>query len=215
MKPSCRVTAALSIGVAALLGACESTPESKSAVHRVEDDAVMQAFLDYATPGQAHEALATRAGTWDVEMSFWPSPDAPPGVLTGVSEVTLMWDGRYVIEDMRGEVDGRAFRGHGVTAYDNFKERFVAVWMDSMSTGIVRQEGQADESGRVINYLCESPDPATRSYKIVRSVETIVDDETRTLVMYDVGDDGLEFRKMEIVYRRRAPTLVDIDLAEE
>ena len=62
-------------------------------------------------------------------------------------------NGRYVAMDVTGKMqmpgeDGKMkdvqFKGMGVEGYDNAKQKFVASWIDNMSTGIQFSDGTYD-----------------------------------------------------------------------
>ena len=163
---------------------------------------LMQAFAAYGTPGEAHRGLAERAGAWHVTVRMRFAPGAPMQESHGRSEVEVIMGGRYLLERFTMETPDGPFEGLGLSGYDNLKKKFVAVWIDSMSTGVMTAEGTGDASGRHIEYQGDSPDPAAGRYKPVRTVETWVDEKTRRMQSYDTGPDGKEFLQMELIYTR-------------
>jgi hypothetical protein len=205
-RPLARASARLlAVLVAATVGGCASTDEASTpatASEPLDMEAYEAAAAEYGTPGPRHEALASRAGTWELDISFWFSPDDAPERAEGVSVVESSWDGRYLIEHMESTIMGQPFWGMGVTGYDNFKKKYVATWIDSMSTGIMRQEGALAPDGS-IRYEGESPDYARRGYKTVRSVEIVDTPDQRRYQMFDRTPEGVEFKTMEIRYRRQ------------
>jgi hypothetical protein len=110
--------------------------------------------------------------------------------------------GRYALERFSGTTPWGEFEGLGITAYDNFKQSYTAIWIDSMSTGIMGAESVtiSDDS---IEYTGDMPNPMTESYDRIRSVETWLDDDTRKMESFVVGPDGAETKNMEILYERR------------
>ncbi len=164
--------------------------------------ALMEAYAKYGTTGEHHAALAERAGSWSATVTLWPAPGAPPDVSQGTSERTLIMDGRYLLEEFSGETPWGPFQGMGLTAYDNIKQRFVAIWIDSMSTGIMTAESTAISEDRV-EYTGDSPDAMSGSYITTRSVETRIDADTYRVEAFTPLPGGGEFRNMQIVYTRR------------
>ena len=65
----------------------------------------------------------------------------------------------------------KPFSGVGTTGYDNTKKKFVGTWIDSMSTGIMRSEGTADPTGKVITAQAVGSDPLTGKESRTRIVE--------------------------------------------
>lgn len=165
-------------------------------------EAIMEAYMAYATPGEHHQHLAEQAGTWSTTVSSWGTPGSPPEVSQGTSERTLIMDGRYLLEKFTGETPWGPFQGMGLTGFDNIKQRYVATWIDSMSTGIMISESTEITDGR-ISYSGSSPEPMTGTYITIRSVETRVNDDTYRFEMFMPLPDGSEFKSMEIVYVRK------------
>ena len=173
--------------------------DSEGGDARMEE--MMKAWQAYMTPGEAHEELARRAGTWKTTVRMWSDPDGEPEVTRGSSEVELIMGGRYILERFSGTTPWGEFEGLGITAFDNIKQKYTAIWIDNMSTGIMGGES-TEVSDTTMEYVSDMPNPLTGSYETVRSTETWIDDDTRRMESFMVGDDGAEFKNMEIVYER-------------
>ena len=178
------------------------TPETGKAPDP-QMQAMMESWMKYASTGPEHKVLADRAGKWDAAVRFWMAPDAPADESKSTSECTLIMGGRYLVEKLEGIANGMPFSGMGITGYDNIKKRYVGIWIDNMSTGIMASESVGDSTGRVISYVCEMPDPVAGKYKKCRAVETTIDANTRKMESYDFAPDGKEFKAMEIIYTRK------------
>ena len=50
------------------------------------EEAQMKAWQEYMTPGDMHKMMGTWNGTWNVEMSSWSDPKAPPVKSTATAE---------------------------------------------------------------------------------------------------------------------------------
>jgi len=188
--------------VAAALTSPASAQEAGGADEAMAE--MMAAWQAYAAVGPAHESLHRREGSWQVEVKFWYAPDAPPEVSKASSTIEPILGGRYMLERFRSVMpDGSAFEGLGLMGYDNLEERFVAMWVDTMSSGILTAESTsfADDYSR-IEYRGESPDPVAGSYKVQRSVERWRDANTRVFEAWETGPDGTEHKAMEITYTR-------------
>jgi hypothetical protein len=169
-----------------------------------EMQAMMEAWEKMATPGEPHKMLAKREGEWAVTARFWFSPDAPPQESKGSSVITGIMGSRYLLEKFASQMpDGSPFHGMGIGGFDNLKKKYVAAWIDDMSTGIMLSEGTPDAGGTVITYVGEGPDPMTGGFKLFRAVETTIDDDTRRFETFEKGPDGKEFRSMELLYTRK------------
>jgi hypothetical protein len=186
----------ITLGIAMAVSATEPSNAENSAA------AVAAAYSAYASPGNHHEALAERVGNWDVKVTTWLAPGAAPEVSTGKSEITMIMGGRYLLENFSGEFDGRSFAGMGLTGYDNLKQRYVATWIDTMSTGIMAAESTSIGEDSV-EYRGEGPDPLTGSYISVRSSEHRINADTYRFETYVTDPDGEEFKNMELFYTRK------------
>jgi len=149
------------------------------------------------TPGPEHEFLKSEAGTWDatVEMNTPGGPVSSKGVETN----TLGCGGLCLISDFKGEMmPGTTFEGHGVTAYDPAKKKYVGSWTDSMSKGLMTGESTWDPATKTSTGWMEGPD-MTGTVMKVKSVVEHKDADTRVFSMY--GPDGAV--GMTITYKRR------------
>ena len=121
-----------------------------------------------------------------------------------LSKATMIMDGRYLFDKVKGTFGGMPFEGMGTTGYDNGRKKFVATWIDSMGTGIMIGEGDYDADKKSWSYTAKSTEPMSGQSILTRSVERIVDDNTWVMEMYGPGPDGKEFQMMEITYHRNA-----------
>ena len=165
---------------------------------------MMELMAKYAQPGPFHQRFEKLAGSWTVTVKMWMAPGAPPMESAGQAEFEPILGGRYLVQRFKGEMMDTTFEGMGLTAYDNFAERFIDVWIDEMSTTVMVSYGQPDSTGDVITYHSKMDDPMTGRQDVpMRSVATFVDDNTHMIEMYTTDPTGQEFQTMEIVYKRQ------------
>ena len=167
-----------------------------------EEQAMMQKWMEFATPGEHHKALAAKVGNWDVLVKMWMDPAAPASESKGNATFEMALDGRYLMDHTTGTTDMGPFEGMGCTGYDNLKKKYVAVWIDNMGTGIMYGEGTYDAAKKTFTYATESPDIETGKYVKTRSTERWVDNDHWVMESYIAGKDGKEFKQMEITYAR-------------
>ncbi len=84
------------------------------------------------------------------------------------------------------------FEGHGVTAYDNAKKKFISTWIDNMGTGVMYVEGPYDETTKTISMTGKMMDPSTGKETDVRQVLRSPDDKTQVMELY-CNLNGKEF----------------------
>ncbi len=167
---------------------------------KAEDDAdradFMQKWKRFALPGEYHDRFEHYAGQWDTTFTMWiEGPDKPPVISKTVVSNKLIFGGRFLETRMRGttqmEFNGEKIEvpieGIGYRGYDNFKKKYVQFWIDNGGTGVYYSEGTVDESGKVVTYFATVDEwQSGERDKPCKMVETIVDEDTVTLVMYDL-----------------------------
>ena len=129
-----------------------TTPEVKNEqMAQPLDSATMMKNMEaYAAPGDVHKMLAKSNGTWNIEITGWMAPGAPPFTSKGTNVNKMIMGGRYQQSDVTSNMMGAPFTGQGITGYDNAKKVFVSSWIDNMGTGIMRLEGPWDEANKSI-----------------------------------------------------------------
>lgn len=168
-----------------------------------QGDAMMEAAMKFAEPGKFHAHLKPLAGRWTQSVKMWMAPDAPPQVSKGTSEYKWILGGRFLLQKVKGDVEGQPFEGLGMIGYDNFKKKYTSMWADNMTTGIMTALGTCDDSGKVLTLSGKHDDVFTgtpdQKFKIITR---IINKDKHVDEMYMTGPDGKEFKTMEIIYTR-------------
>lgn len=168
-------------------------------------EADMQACVAAGTPGKQHEHLAKGAGTWECKTTMWMAPGAEPVTSGGTSTVTPFLDGRFTKVEMKGEMPGMGpYHGFGTYGFDNVQQKFVATWLDNHGTGIMHGTGDLSADGKVLTWTFHHTCPITKKPVVMREVETITGENTRTLEMYGTPPKGdKEYKMMSIAMTRK------------
>lgn len=192
------------LGAAVFLSAGMFAQETKGPPKMsAEDQAMMEAYKSYGTPGEPHARLVKKVGNWNIAVKMWHSPDMEvPEESTATSRIKAIMGGRYILEKVKGEAMGMPFEGLGISGYDNLTKKFIGVWVDTMSTGIIHSEGTPAQYGDIINFEGTHPDPLRGKYVKSRSVERTISDDKFIFTSYKTSDDGREFKGMELTYTR-------------
>jgi hypothetical protein len=161
----------------------------------------MQAYEAAALPGPAHELIARTAGSWKVVMSSWMDPASPPTVTEGVEEGEMIFGGRYLKSSFKGETFGGTFEGLGLLGYDNLKQKYVGIWLDSMSTAMMHYEGDYDPVTRELVCYGEFLDAASGETHTAKLVTRFLD-EHHVFEMWGPGPTGELVKWMEMAYTR-------------
>jgi Protein of unknown function (DUF1579) len=155
-----------------------------------------------SAPGQEQDLLKRDVGVWDLTIESTMEPGGKPNV-TKATETNTLLGGRWLISDLKGELMGIPYHGHGVMGYDPAKKKYAGTWVDSMSTEISQLEGTYDPKTKTMTSWMESPGPDGKPMKM-RSTSEWKDDDTRIFTMHSPAGKGDEFVMMKVIYKRHA-----------
>jgi hypothetical protein len=174
-----------------------------SAVFLAGPVAAQQAAPPVPKPGPEHMVFKQDEGTWDAVVEMFMGPGAPPVTSKGVETNVVGCGGLCLVSDFKGEMaPGQPFHGHGMSAWDGTKKKYVGSWTDSMSNGLALSEGTYDAAARTMTGYMEGPD-ATGKMARMKSVVEYKDASSRVFTMYMPGPDGKELPGMRITYKKR------------
>jgi hypothetical protein len=158
------------------------------------------------TAAPQHKILAQSEGEWDADITLtMPGPDGKvtTSKAKGV-ETNRLLGGKWLISDFKGEFSNAPFEGHGQNGYDAKKGKYVATWVDTMSTHIDLMEGTYDEKTKTLTLNADSEEPTSGKPMKLRLETQFKDDGTRTFIEYAQMEGQKEFAKfMEITYTKR------------
>lgn len=167
------------------------------------DPAAMQAAMMKAgTPGPEHQQLAKLAGEWEVAGKCWMDPSQPPVESKGSSTFSVIFGGRYVMQEFQGDMMGQKFEGKGAIGYDNTTKKYQTGWIDSMTTAMIQLEGASTDGGKTVEYkgdmICPIQGPSG-----IRQVISHAGDDAFTFTMYLSPQGRGEMKMMELSYTRK------------
>lgn len=166
-----------------------------------EEQAIMEAYQQAATPGPQHAHLAGTQGKYTLKVKSWQSPDTPPSEDTGEATRRMTLDGRVLVEEVQSSMMGQPFTGLGLHGYDNVSGKYWATWNDSMGTGLMVAEGDCDDQGNCA-FTGSWNDPLTKGKITARMTSRWTGPDTEVFEMYGPGPDGKEMKMMELTYQR-------------
>jgi len=185
---------------AATASATSHDKEKAAAKGTAAQDQAMAEMMKYAMPGPQHELLKPMAGKWIVKNKMWSSPGEPQ-ITEGTCETAWILGGRYLQSTYRSQWMGEPFEGMGLVGYDVKAQKFVNLWLDTMSTTYMASTGTMDASGKVLTYVGSYADPVSGKDVPFRMVTKIVDPNQHIFAMYSTKE-GKESQDMEITYTR-------------
>ena len=196
----CLLAAAMCAAAPALAAQPAAKPKAPPAMN---EQAAMETYMKAAAPGPVHEEMGKMSGKWKLDVTFWFSPGAPPQKSSADAEFKMVMGGRYLQQDVHGEMGGQPFEGLGIEGYDNVtKERF-GTWFDNMSTGEMTTRGQCAAGAKTCTLKGMVSDAMAGKKVPIREVVTKIDDGHMKFETYGLDASGKEFKTMEIMYTRQ------------
>ncbi len=155
----------------------------------------------YPKPTAHHLALKDQAGIWTAVAKMYLEPGKPPMVSKGIETNTLVAGGLWLKSELRAEMLGQAFEGHGLFGYDVRQQAHVGAWVDSSGTWMAVTRGTCSKDCREQTIFFEGYDEAGNA-ATQKEIYTQPDQDHRNLVLYSKGKDGAFTRIMELEYTR-------------
>ncbi|HPR63973.1 MAG TPA: DUF1579 domain-containing protein [Thermoanaerobaculia bacterium] len=168
-----------------------------------EEQAMMEKWQTYMTPGPEHLKMARFVGSWNVRAKLWMQPGTEPQLSEATAEVTSILGDRFLQMTYTGSFMGMPFEGRNLLGYDNYTKKYTSIWFDSMGTGFYLTSGTCDDAGKVCTETGIWDDAVTEQKVAVRTVTTWKDKNTIVMETYSTYPDTPEFKSMELFYTRR------------
>jgi hypothetical protein len=151
---------------------------------------------EYPQPGPEHEMLKATAGEWTCLCKMSDGTESK-----GFSTSKMECGGLWLTSNFEGEFGGMKFQGKGLDSYDPAKKKFVAVWVDSMTTTPMILEGTYDEKSKTLTMTGEGkmPDGTLAKHRLVTK---FTDKDHHRFEMFMTLPDGKETSMMTIDYTR-------------
>jgi hypothetical protein len=189
---------ALSVAVVAGRGHSQEQDKDKAM------EEMMAAWAKANAPGEFHGHLGSMVGHWNYTSKYRPTPDGPWSESAGTSEIRWAMDKRFVIETVKGDMNGTPWEGMAVTGYDNTRKKYTSTWIDSMSTAIMISYGTVDDSRKVFTFTGTYDDPITGQMdKPTKTILRLINENKHVTEMYDKDEKGEWYMNLEVVYTRR------------
>ncbi len=198
----------IAAGFGVLLGLATLTKAGVATAGLMQPEAEAQPdlgamFEAISKPIEEHKHLEAFVGTWDAVMSFEMEPGGPEMQSTGVMVNTMIFGGRFLDQNFKGDLMGTPFEGRSVWGYSKEYKQYQATWIDSLGTTLFLSTGQVSQGGKVFTMTGEQMDPMSGEKQKYKDVITVVDANTNTFVRTFVNADGTEAMAFKIRYTRR------------
>ncbi|MGE5457610.1 MAG: DUF1579 domain-containing protein [Methanococcaceae archaeon] len=163
--------------------------------------AQQKAWMEYMTPGPAHNWMAESAGEWKTAIKLWMDPAAPPTVSEGSCKQEMILGGRYLKSTHTSTMMGMAYEGLMLQGFDNKTKEFTSIWMDNFGTGTMVSKGKYDQNNKTLTLNGTAVDPLSDKDAAYKQTLKIIDKNKMVMEMFMVND-GKETKTMEVEYTR-------------
>lgn len=154
-------------------------------------------------PGDPQSHLAATVGEWDMIIRVWTDPNGEPAETRGSATAQWILGDHFVETRLEGQVLDTAFEGLRIEGYDVAAEKFVSTWRDSRGTYTLVFGGKCDATCAIRTMTADLIDPVSKTALKIKSVTTIVSDDSYRYESYIVTPNGTEFKNMEFDATRK------------
>ncbi len=147
----------------------------------------------------AHRVLFSDAGVWDADITMHMGAESTK---TKGVETSRKLGRFWMVSDLRYELMGEMFHGHGQMTYDSKKKKYVGTWIDSMSDFLNTIEGDYDKKSKTLTMIISSKGPQGEDVKM-KMVTRTTSETTKEFRMTMMAEPK-EIPLLEISYTKRA-----------
>jgi hypothetical protein len=195
--------------------ATEQPKDAKPAMPAGAPDAaaMMEEWMKLSSPSDGHKRLDALVGEWKTTQKMWMEGPQGPSVETqGTSTSKWILGGRFIHQEdsniMKfpgpdGKMSELPFSGVGMTGYDNYRNIYNGVWVDSMGTVMLTFKGVASQDGKTITMYGEMDEPSLHMVgRAVKYVTIIESNDKHIFQLFDLAA-GDNFKVVEVTYERK------------
>ena len=175
-------------------------PAPQGEMGEEEMAAMMQAWQNFATPGEVHMGMKNMVGNWNTVSKHWMGPGEPT-ISNGTATYKMVMGDRYLEGWHKSDTPFGPLEGRSVMAYDNAMKIYYSTWIDNMGTGLTIMNGSYDEKTMTYSMTGTTTDPMTAQPMQIRSEMKVVSKDESTFTMWGT-QGGHEFKMMEMTYTR-------------
>ena len=148
-------------------------------------------------PGPEHAMIAKWCGEWTGVVKM----------MGAESKCTMsrkmMTGGFHALEEFKGEMQGMAFTGHGVSGYDLAKKQYWGFWVDSMGSAPSLSWGGYDDKKKELTLTGEMPGQDGKLTKMSMITRFKDDDHHEFAIKAPMGSEGAVREMFTISYTRK------------
>jgi hypothetical protein len=154
-------------------------------------------------PGDPQNHLAATVGEWDMTIRAWTNSNSEPAETRGSATARWILDDHFVETRLEGEMLDTTFEGLRIEGYDVAAGQFVSTWRDSRGTYTLVFRGKCDATCAIRTMTADFTDPVSKTELTIKSVTTIISDDSYRYESYIVTPSGTEIKNMEFDATRK------------
>ena len=155
---------------------------------------------ELATPNENHLFLKKLTGNWVTTSSIMDMPEE-----FGTSTNEMILGDRFIESSYKGTLFGVKYTGRMTVGFDNYKNKFVAVFIDTLGTSMRTAEGMLDRTKTSLSLWGEMDEWMTDEHdKPVMYRYNINDHDHFDLEIHDLGIVGGESRVITVKFERKS-----------
>jgi hypothetical protein len=165
-----------------------------------DKDAMMEAWMAAAAPGEPHAFLAKMTGDWKTRTTHYEMGEAGEPT-DGTASFKSILGGRVVKGQYTGVMWGQPFEGMSMDGYDNITGKYWSTWIDNTGTSLYVTEGKMLEDGKSLEHtgMMTMPDGSQCAMRFVTTRES---GEKATMNGYMTMPGAEEMITMKIEFTR-------------
>jgi len=153
-----------------------------------------------ATPNEHHAFLEKLSGTWTTSSSIMNLPTDQ-----GTSTNEMILGGRFLECSYGGTFMDVQYTGRMILGYDNYKHKFVAMFIDTLGTSMRTAEGMLDKTkttlslwGTMDEWMTDEHDiPVLYRYRIVDKNHYVLEIHDLTIVPGETTVITMVFKRLK------------------
>lgn len=156
-------------------------------------------------PSKWHRLFERMIGEWNTETSvYMQGPDGPAMKSNGTTKYQWEVPGKWVRYQGTGSMMGQPIEQFGTLGYDNFKQKFVGAFHDSLGTNLLTAEGTLNADGTTLMLWGNMDEPMTgQTDKSVRYDYVFESNDVFLIQVHDLHIGGPKTKVIEIRFTRK------------
>lgn len=161
-------------------------------------------WMKMGAPGEHHKHLEPLVGKWNLVVKFPPETEGGAWSETpGKAEFRWAMGGRFLIEEVKSQIQGQPFEWMCLHGYDNQKKKHVSAWIDNLGTEIDQMDGTCGDGGKSLVYTAQVEEAHVGKFSIKWSMKLEAQDKL-FIEMFSTPQGGKEDKVMQVVGTRAA-----------